>query len=119
MSDTTELPDVPMKIGELARRAGVNIQTVRYYERRGLLADGRFARLAVKVPDRPGNLARLTQLVAEAGANVVHVAHRRAYADISVRDVEIVMHLETRGRDHVQAVVALLERHGFRVEEDA
>lgn len=31
--------DVPMKIGELARRAGVNIQTVRYYERRALLPE--------------------------------------------------------------------------------
>lgn len=35
-SGTTE---VPMKIGELAQRAGVNIQTVRYYERRGLLPE--------------------------------------------------------------------------------
>lgn len=31
----------PMRIGELARRAGVNVQTVRYYERRGLLHDPR------------------------------------------------------------------------------
>jgi threonine dehydratase len=84
---------------------------------RGLVADGRLALLAVTVRDRPGQLARLTQLVAEAGANVLEVAHRRAFADISVRDVEIVMHLETRGRDHVAAVIALLERHGFHVGE--
>jgi MerR family mercuric resistance operon transcriptional regulator len=32
---------IPMRIGELARRAGVNVQTVRYYERRGLLDDPR------------------------------------------------------------------------------
>lgn len=28
-----------MRIGELAKRAGVNVQTVRYYERRGLLVE--------------------------------------------------------------------------------
>lgn len=86
---------------------------------RGLVADGRLARLTVAVRDRPGNLARLTQLVAEEGANVLEVAHSRAFADIGVRDVEIVMHLETRGREHVEAVIARLERDGLAVRLDA
>ena len=84
---------------------------------RGLVEGGRLARLAVTVRDRPGHLARLTQLVAECGANVLEVAHRREFADISVRDVEIVMQLETRGRDHVSTIIDLLERHGFQVAE--
>lgn len=84
---------------------------------RGLVEGGRLARLAVTVRDRPGHLARLTRLVAECGANVLEVAHRREFADISVRDVEIVMHLETRGRDHVVAIIDLLEQHGFHVVE--
>jgi threonine dehydratase len=85
---------------------------------RGLVADGRLARLMVKVRDRPGQLARLADLVAGAGANVLEIAHRRAFADISVGDVEIVMHLETRGRDHVQEITKLLEGRGLQVEED-
>jgi threonine dehydratase len=85
---------------------------------RGLVTDGRLARLTVTVPDRPGNLARLTNLVADAGANVLEVAHRRAFADISVRDVEITLQLETRGRDHVVAIVEALEAQGFHVRED-
>jgi threonine dehydratase len=85
---------------------------------RGLVADGRLARLAVTVHDRPGNLARLTAVVAEEGANVLDVAHSRAFADISVRDVQILMHLETRGREHMNAVVARLTREGFVVRED-
>ena len=84
---------------------------------RGLVADGRLARLCVTVRDRPGNLAHLTRLVAEEGANVLEVAHSRAFADIGVRDVEIVMHLETRGREHVAAVIARLERDGLTVHE--
>jgi threonine dehydratase len=85
---------------------------------RGLVADGRLARLAVTVPDRPGSLALLTRLVAEAGANVLEVAHGRAFADISVRDVEIVMLLETRGSDHVNAITKVLEDHGVAVRQD-
>lgn len=85
---------------------------------RGLVADGRLARLMVTVPDRPGSLARLTRLVADNGANVLEIAHRRAFADISVGDVEIVMHLGTRGREHLEDIFAALEGDGVRVDEE-
>jgi len=85
---------------------------------RGLVADGRLVRLMVKVRDRPGALAGLTRLAAELGANVLEIAHRRAFADISVGDVGIVMHLETRGREHVDEIIAALEALGHSVEED-
>ena len=85
---------------------------------RGLVADGRLARLAVTVADRPGSLALLTRLVADAGANVLEVAHGRAFADISVRDVEIVMLLETRGSEHASAIMKILGEHGVAVRQD-
>lgn len=85
---------------------------------RGLVVDGRLVRLKVKVPDRPGYLATLTRLVASLGANVLEIAHRRAFADISVGDVEIVMHLETRGLEHVDELKAGLEAEGLTVTED-
>lgn len=84
---------------------------------RGLVTDGRLARLAITVPDRPGNLARLTRLVADAGANVLQVSHQRAFADISVRDVEILFQLETRGRDHVITIIDELARAGIGARE--
>lgn len=83
----------------------------------GLVADGRLARLVATVPDRPGNLARLTQIIAEEGANVLEVIHRRAFADISVRDVTIVMHLQTRGADQTENVIRRVRENGFTVEE--
>ena len=85
---------------------------------RGLVKDGRITHLMVKVPDRPGSLERLTRIVAEAGANVLEVAHRRAFADVSVADVEIELHLETRGRDHVIEIMRQLTAAGLKVEED-
>jgi threonine dehydratase len=85
---------------------------------RGLVRDGRLARLMVKVRDRPGMLARLTDRVARTGANVLEIGHRRAFADIRVGDVEIVMHLETRGRDHVDQILHDFRAEGLEVEED-
>ncbi len=86
---------------------------------RGLVDHGRLSRLVVRVRDRPGSLARLTEEVAKAGANVLEVAHQRAFADISVGEVEILFHLETRGRDHVEEVLARLRELGISAEEVA
>jgi threonine dehydratase len=96
----------------------IDVNLVQRIIDRGLVADGRLARLAVTVRDRPGHLARLTQLVAAEGANVLEVAHRRAFADIGVRDVEIVVHIETRGREHRDEVLARLAREGLAVREE-
>ncbi len=85
---------------------------------RGLVADGRLIRLRVRMQDRPGSLARLAHAVAEEGANVLEIVHRRAFADISVGDVDLVMHLETRGRDHGKSIVRALEAQGLTVEEE-
>jgi threonine dehydratase len=114
-----KLPVGPDDVTAMVLSGGnIDVNLVERIIARGLVADGRLARLAVTVPDRPGNLARLTALVAAVGANVLQVSHRRAFADISVRDVEIVMQLETRGREHVRDIMAELERHGFGVTEE-
>ncbi|MGD8279299.1 MAG: threonine ammonia-lyase, partial [Gemmatimonadota bacterium] len=95
----------------------IDVNLVARIIERGLVADGRIARLMVKVRDRPGGLARLTSRVAKLGANVLEIGHRRAFADVTVGDVEIVMHLETRGRAHVDDIIRAFEADGLTVEE--
>ena len=85
---------------------------------RGMVVDGRAIRLVVTGRDRPGFLAGLSRTVAGAGANVLDIHHRRSFADISVGDVGIIMHLETRGQSHVNEIVGLLESQGHKVQED-
>lgn len=83
--------------------------------RHGLVAAGRYLHLRVRVPDAPGSLARLLRVLAEAEANVVHVEHDRTGAELGVGDVDIAVHLETRGPAHCAAVLTLLRGEGFRV----
>jgi threonine dehydratase len=85
---------------------------------RGLVKDGRLVRLAVILRDRPGALARLTALVAEERANVVHIEHDRAFARwTAIGETEVALTLETSGRDHIDRLLAGLRAAGYRVEE--
>jgi threonine dehydratase len=82
----------------------------------GLSAAGRYLSLRIVMDDRPGELARLTAATADLGLNVLEVTHRRAGADIGVREVEVRMTLETRDPGHRQDIVDQLKQAGFRVD---
>lgn len=74
----------------------------------GLAASDRFVRLSIKLPDRPGQLARISALIAEVNANVIEVLHTRHGEGALLNDVNLEVSLETRGPDHVQAVLERL-----------
>ncbi|MDE1947805.1 MAG: threonine ammonia-lyase, partial [Burkholderiales bacterium] len=61
-------------------------------------------------------LARLTGVVAEAGANIDEVHHQRAFSTLSAQNVEVELVLQTRNPAHVAAVVAALRGAGFAAE---
>jgi threonine dehydratase len=81
----------------------------------GMAAAGRYLSLRLRVPDRPGSLARVLAELAAVGANVLEVEHERTAARLSVGEVEIFVVLETRGPDHADEVVSALSRAGYRV----
>ena len=85
---------------------------------RGLVKDGRLVRLIVLLRDRPGALARLTALVAEERANVVHIEHDRAFARwTAIGETEVALTLETSGRDHIERLLGRLRSANYRVDE--
>ena len=65
------------------------------------------------VPDRPGALAGLLRVVADHGANVVEVTHLREGMDLHVRETAVKLVLQTRGREHGEAIVQAAARRGL------
>jgi threonine dehydratase len=82
---------------------------------RGLVRDGRLVRLRVVMPDVSGSLAKVAAMIAEAGGNIVEVQHQRIFGTASVRTPEVEFLVETREREHTEALVALLEKSGVKV----
>jgi threonine dehydratase len=85
---------------------------------RGLTASERYLRLRIPLPDRPGQLARTAELVAEANANVVEVLHTRHGGGLQISEVELELHIETRGPEHAELVLAKLRDAGYRPRVD-
>ena len=84
----------------------------------GLAASGRYLTLRIMLPDRPGQLARISELLAEATANVIEVLHTRHGAGLRISDVELDVSVETRGPEHRQHVVDTLRAAGYDPQID-
>ena len=81
--------------------------------RHGMAAAGRYLTFAVRVPDRPGSLARLLADLADADANVIEVRHNRNESSLSVHETEIVVDVETKGPEHREEVLGTLRADGY------
>jgi len=83
---------------------------------RGMVRSGRLARIKVSARDVPGVLAQITATVAAAGANIEEVHHQRAFTMLAAQNVEIDLVLQTRGKAHVEEVLAALRAAGMQAE---
>ncbi len=84
----------------------------------GLAASERYLKLRIPLPDRPGQLARTAAIVAESNANVVEVLHTRHGNGMQISQVELELHIETRGPEHAEQVLDRLREEGYEPRID-
>jgi threonine dehydratase len=82
---------------------------------RGLLQDGRIARLRVEITDVPGMLSRVAAAIAEAGGNVIEIYHHRLFQDVPVTRADLDIVLETRNRAHLDEIIGRIGATGITV----
>ena len=85
---------------------------------RGLVRDGRITRLTFEIDDKPGQLADISRIIGQAGANVVEVIHQRMMQSVSLKQAELEIVIEARDKQHVIETVNELRAAGFSVRTD-
>jgi threonine dehydratase len=81
--------------------------------RHGLAVAGRYLVVRTRVPDRPGELAKLLSLLAQERVNVVEVEHQRETAGLPVGDTGVELTLVTRDSAHCDEILATMQRLGY------
>ncbi|ERK69306.1 threonine ammonia-lyase [Leifsonia aquatica] len=79
----------------------------------GLAASDRYLKLSIMMPDRPGQLARIAEILAGVNANVVEVLHTRHGRGLQISQVGLDVSVETRGTEHRQQVIEALRTAGY------
>jgi threonine dehydratase len=84
--------------------------------RHGLAIAGRYLVVRSRVPDRPGELAKLLVLLAEERVNVVEVEHQRETAGLPVGYTGVELTLVTRDSAHCNEILATMQGLGYPAE---
>ncbi|MFD9461006.1 threonine ammonia-lyase [Streptomyces sp. NPDC060027] len=83
--------------------------------RHGMAAGGRYLAVTLRLTDRPGALATLLGVLSVADANVLDVSHVRTDPRLGLTEVEVELHLETKGPEHCAEVNLALREAGYTV----
>jgi threonine dehydratase len=94
----------------------IDVNLVARVIERGLVKDGRLVRVLVHLQDKPGQLAKVSAIIAQHRANVIEVHHTRAFA-YRFGDTTLQLTLETRGPEHVDEILRALRERGYQVQQ--
>ena len=102
------------KVGLILSGGNIDTRLLASVLLRGLVRDGRIARLRLMIGDAPGQLARVATAIGKLGGNIVEVQHQRLFGVVA-KATELDVTVETRDRAHFTDLVAALNKEGFRV----
>jgi threonine dehydratase len=97
--------------------SGGNVDSAQLFRivRQAMARQGRILRFSVLLDDRPGALAELLGVIARQGGNILNIDHTQGEGDVPVMMARVEIELETRGREHADAVLQAVRSTGHRV----
>jgi threonine dehydratase len=94
----------------------IDMVTISSIINQGMISRGRIMCFSVELPDRPGQLVKVAQLLAENNANVIGLEHNQFKAiDRYSNKVALEVTVETNGHEHIRQLIEMLEDHNFAV----
>lgn len=108
-----KIPMVGKKIAVILSGGNIDINFVSRIVERGLVEEGRFLTILTKVPDKPGFLNGLLNIIAHKKANVISINHSRISSRILPGQTEIELSLETRNNEHIDEIETALKENGY------
>jgi len=107
-------PFAGRNVGLILTGGNIDTRLIASVLTRELAREGRLTQLAIDIVDRPGQLAAVSILLAEAGANIIEVSHQRTFSDLPAKATLLELVIETRDRAHLDDVLARLSAEGFQ-----
>lgn len=110
-----KLPVDGQKVVCVVSGGNIDVNTLSRVITRGLAKSGRNYTFIIDLPDKPGQLSGVCNVVAEQGGNVISVSHERINTSAEINGCTIRMDLETRNSDHIDQVRQALRQAGYNV----
>jgi threonine dehydratase len=114
-------PEIKAKVGDkpiicLITGGNIDVSLLNRITKKGLLYSGRLMRLSITMDDKPGELANILTIIGESEANLYNIEHNRVFSSYGVKEVDVVIDLETINKEHQEKIIATLTESGYHVK---
>ena len=104
------------KIVSILSGGNIDVLTISSMINKGLVVRGRIFRFSVELPDKPGQLVAVSQILSENNANVIRLDHNQFKNLNRFHDVELQVTVETNGEEHIQKIIEEFNKKGYVVK---
>ncbi len=104
------------KVAAIVSGGNIDISTISALIDKALIARGRVFCFSVQLPDKPGQLLAIAQILADQKANVIKLDHNQAKVIDSFEKVVLEVTVETNGAEHIKEITKALNNNGFNVK---
>lgn len=112
---TKKLKEKNKKVVSVISGGNIDVLMISSMINKGLVRRDRIFSFSVNISDKPGELAKVVDLIAELGANVIKLEHNQFKNLSRFRDVEVQITVETNGTDHIQNLIETFEKKGYEI----
>ena len=112
---TKKLKEKNKKVVSVISGGNIDVLMISSMINKGLIRRDRIFNFTVSIPDKPGELAKVVDLIAEQGANVIKLEHNQFKNLSRFKDIELQITVETNGSEHVQNLTQAFEEKGYEI----
>lgn len=102
------------KVVSILSGGNMDVITMSSIVQHGLIERGRIFTVSVLLPDKPGELANVSTLIAKEQGNIIKLEHNQFVSINRNTAVELVITMEAFGHEHKERIVKVLEEKGYR-----
>ena len=110
-----KLKEKNKKVVSVVSGGNIDVLMISSMINKGLIRRDRIFNFTVNIPDKPGELAKVVDLIAEQGANVVKLEHNQFKNLSRFKDIELQIIVETNGSEHIQKLIQAFEKKGYEI----
>lgn len=103
------------KVVSLISGGNIDVVTMASLLNNGLVSRGRVFCFSVKLKDTPGQLLKISEILAKKGANVIKLDHNQFKAIDRLKHAVLEVTVETNGHNHVDEIVKALNDEGYNI----
>lgn len=111
-----KLKEKGKKIISILSGGNIDVLTISSMINKGLVVRGRIFKFSVDLPDKPGQLVAVSQILAKENANVIRLDHNQFKNLDRFHEVELQVTVETNGEEHIKKIIESFKKEGYEVK---